>query len=284
MQILEEKLPVLSKRAEIKRAEVLNWYFAGYKDNDQVYSLTKRQADLSNKFKRENDSSYYDVVSIDNHILICIDTEKYDEALEYCQKLIQQRKALSLYHEIGFVWGVIRKSMVYIIMGNAPKAIEFLEDKESQLLQILNIKNQAPGVRAYRAYIITKLCALFINKRYREAWLFLNKHSSDLAQNKSNIPNIEMMQLLIQYEMGNYDLLQSMVRRAQTQVRKIEGDDSPLLHYLNFFKQASQYKGPNLGLIKKTISSMEKNAASKVTGCFGLLAYYDWLKSKAETE
>ena len=92
------------------------------------------------------------------------------------------------------------------------------------------------------------------------------------------------MQLLIQYEMGNYDLLQSMVRRAQTQVRKIEGDDSPLLHYLNFFKQASQYKGPNLGLIKKTISSMEKNAASKVTGCFGLLAYYDWLKSNAETE
>jgi ribosomal protein S19 len=277
---LMKEFPALSFRAEMKRTEVMNWFRSSHNDREGIYKITKKQVELALNFRDERDSSYYCVVALDNHILICVDLKKFDEALDCCNRLLSSELKLPLYQNIAYVWGTLRKCIVFLLMGDAYEALQLIRENERKLLLILSVKGQAPGERALRAFYIIKLVLLFANKKHKECWIYLNSILSILNHNKTNIPNLEILQLMIQFELGNFELLKNMAGRASKKISKISPQNQVFKMLLDFFAEVTHENSSELlKNLEKALKENEKAKGSASSYCFGIFSYLEWIRT-----
>jgi tetratricopeptide (TPR) repeat protein len=205
---------VLSRRAEIKKTEVLNYIALIKEDKPKVFELTRQRMRLSDVFRKKHDSSFYNISALDNHILSCINLGKFDEAEAICDQLIASEKKVMLYYHIAFIWGNLRKWMIYIGSGQFEKGLLQMQRSEAEVLATLNSRTDPSGTRAKRVFCILKITMLFCNAKYLDCWLCLNDSFSILKQNKDNVPSVLLLQMMSQLELGNYLLLKDMAKRT----------------------------------------------------------------------
>ena len=274
---------VLSLRAEIKKTEVLNYLALIKNDKPKVYELTRQRMLLSDVFRKNHDSSFYNISALDNHILSCINLGKFDEAEVACDKLISSERKVMLYYHIAFVWGNLRKWMIYIGSGQFEKGMLQMEKAETEVLAILNSGTDPSGSRAKRVFYILKITMLFCNAKYLECWLCLNEAFSILKQNKDNVPSMMILQMMSQLELGNHLLLKDMAKRT-AKVFSAYGNMSTtygalVSFFLNVTPATVQRDAQKaLAGIQKEIGSSGVNDAVM----FDLLSCTLWLESKAE--
>lgn len=264
-----------SKRAEIKKTEVQNWICLMQNDPKELIGYTEKRVTQSKDFRKTNDSSFYAIAAFDNHILSCIDMKQFDQGIALCDEMIASEDSVMLYYNLAFVWGNIRKWMIYIVSEQYEIGLKEMNNNNDLVFKLLDSKQDAPGFRAVRAYYIIRFVLLFCNKKYVECWMCLNESSLVLKQNQSHTPDILILQLMAQLEMGNYSLLKNMAQQAS---KKIDSKSSQYQTYailIDFFKKV---KTTNIKIAKKeTLRELTRQGEAEAS-LFGLLKYKTWLK------
>jgi hypothetical protein len=277
---IEKKLPkqkALSKRAAIKLIEIQNWVGLSKDDVKSQVKLTEKRLLLSVDFRKKHDSSFNTFSAFDNHILSCIDSNQFEEALQFCNKMISSENNFTLNYNIAFVWANLRKWMIYTISGQYELGLKEMNKTNLQVFNLLNSHQDAPGLRAVRAYYIVRSLLLFSNKKYLDCWMCLNESFHVLKQNMTNIPGILMLQLMTQLEMGNYPLLKNMATQADKKIKSPNKQTDIFYQLINFFKKVNDQ---NIGdLSKETIKQM-RASGNENEGLFGLFPYKNWFESK----
>lgn len=274
----------LSTRAEIKKTEILNWVSIARNDQPNLYKLTKRRVALSMDFRKKGDSSFYTISALDNHILSCISMNKFDEAESLCNLMIVAEDDMMLYYNLAFVWGNLRKWMIYIVSGNFEKGFKEMNKTSEEILQIISANQEAPGMRATRAYYMLRAVMLFCNKKYLECWMCLNESLNLLRQNSHNMPDVLMLQMMVQLELGNYSLIKNM---AVLSGKKLNTSLEELNTYrvlIDFFKKVNAENISQTALLTLQILEKERKVNGKQTDyLFSILPYTCWLESKKTT-
>lgn len=266
-----------SQRAEIKKIEVQNWINILNNDPNALMDLTKQRVILSKDFRKNNDSSFYTISAFDNLILSCIDTKQYDVAITYCNEMIASEGSVMLYYNLAFVWGNIRKWMIYIVAGQYTLGLKEMNASNQEVIQLLNAQQDAPGLRAVRAYYIIRAVLFFCNKKYLDCWLCLNESFNTLKQNISNTPDILLLQLMTQFEMGNYSLLKNMAQQASKKIDLASEKYASHAILIRFFKRVNE---KNKQAEKKVTLADLAKLPSKGNNLFGLLQFHGWLEEK----
>lgn len=266
-----------SKRAEIKKSEVQNWISLLHFDSKELMTLTKNRVSLSKDFRKNNDSSLYTISAFDNHILSCVEMKQFEEGLAFCDEMIASEGSMMLYYNLAFVWGNIRKWMIYIEAEQYPLGLKAMNETNAEVLKLLQSKQDAPGLRAIRAYYIIRSVLLFCNKKYLDCWMCLNESFHVLKQNMSNTSDILILQLMTQLEMGNFSLLKNMAQHAAKKIDSTSSNYQTHAILINFFKKVT---ANNITSAKKELlQELIKSGASE-TNLFGLLKYQTWLSEK----
>lgn len=266
-----------SKRAEIKKIEVQNWISLLQNDSKELTTLTKKRVILSKDFRTNNDSSLYTISAFDNHILSCIDMKQYNQGVAFCNEMIASEGSVMFYYNLAFVWGNIRKWMIYIVSEQYSVGLEEMNNNNSTVLELLNTKQDAPGLRAMRAYYIIRCVLLFCNKKYLDCWMCLNESFHALKKNLTNAPEILILQLMTQMEMGNYSLLKNMAQQASKKIDINSTQYQAHAVLIDFFKNATV---DNVLIAKKEVLQKLTKLGAADALLFGLLQYQTWLKAK----
>ncbi len=263
-----------SKRANIKLIELENW-LARFSDNDRnLLAVTEKRLLHVNAFRKKHDPSFNAFSAFDNHILSCIDAKEFDKAIHYSNEMIASVDKMSLNYNISFVWGNLRKWMTYLIAEKYETGLKSMNQNNEAVLNLLSTTQEAPGLRAVRAYYILRAMLFFCNKKYLECWLCLNDSFHLLKQNQTNTPDMLILQLMTQLEMENYSLLKNMTSQANKKIKlqsSSKNSHSILLHF--FMKVTPENK---ISLKKQTWLELEKANAQK-ENLFDLIPFKKWL-------
>lgn len=236
---------------------------------------------LSLEFRQKYDSSFYTISALDNHILSCINLYKFDEAEELCNRLILAEGNVKLYYNLAFVWGNLRKWMLCIISGKFEKGLKELNKTNAAIFDLLQTNQESPGMRAVRAYYMLQATVLFCNQKYLESWMCLNESLHLLRQNTHNMPDVLMLQMMIQLELGNYMLLKNMAKQSAIKLSKQDNHDYTFQLLIDFFKKASASNSRSLAATSLLeFESYRKKTGRSAEELFSILPYTSWLESK----
>lgn len=267
----------ISRRAKIRKTSLMEWLFYLQNDREKSYNITKRQVELVQEFRSGTDSSYYVLTVMNNHILNCIDTHRFEEAERLCDRMIADETKMKLFYQQAFVWGNLRKWMIYINSGQFTKGLAELQKADEEMILLLKPESIAVGLRALGAYYSTKLILLFGNQKYEECWKCLQESHSMLSQSKLFVPDLLMLEMMIQLEFGNFALLPGMAAKAQKKIGPINHRHKLLIR---FFKKVSAATVQQQA--ETTWAEMAKLSEPHTAflAALQLLLYEYWLKTK----
>lgn len=266
------------KLAEIKRLGLLDWLLYLNGDYSKSYELTKQQLLLAEDFKTNHDGSYYSINAYDNHLLNCIDVKEFDEMVEVGERMKEAEKLNVFHAKLAFAWSTLHVGLGLCIAGRYARAYKLLKSNEAELLKIFGYKHDALGNRALRVYYNLNLLVLLTNNKLTEAWEAYNLYFAELKKQKPNISVLCIIGLMIQYELGNYSLLKSMVAKTQKMFSNHKLTDRASVVMLGFFKnvhEKNRIESAKHCLLQ--FEELNKDANYKNEGVYKLLRYEDWL-------
>lgn len=270
------------KLAEIKRLSLLDWLLYLNGEYSTSYELTKLQLQLAEDFKSNHDASYYSVNAYDNHLLNCVDVKQFDEMVDVGERMKAAEKLNVFHAKLAFAWSTLHVGLGLCIAGRYARAYKLLKTNEAELLTIFGYKHDALGNRALRVYYNLNLLVLLTNNKLTEAWEAYNLYFTELKKQKPNIAVLCIIGLMIQYELGNYSLLKSMVAKTQKMFSNHKLNDRASVLMLSFFKNVNEKN--RIASAKNTLLQFEelnKDATYKNEGVYKLLRYEDWLTAIA---
>lgn len=274
----------LSKRSEIKK---LNCLFQANEitgNNADNYDITKKQVELSFEYKKKGDAAYNNVYLQCNHILTCIALGRYDEALGLCEKMVTTEKRQHFYSDLAFIKSTVFKLTVYYHQRRFDEAIELIKGTEAEVISISN--RLGDDVTLYQ-FFYHKLIFNLIKKNYQECWMDLQTIDDKeiLKDSVEDFADFEILQLIIQYEMGNNATLKNLLKNDLRKFKKqgIGGEQYELI--LGFFKKV---KPANITrLAQDTLAQLDSYYATGKAApykLFKLLPYTDILKAYRDSK
>ena len=112
----------------------------------------------------------------------------------------------------------------------------------------------------------------------------LNESLNLLRQNSHNMPDVLMLQMMVQLELGNYSLIKNM---AVLSGKKLNTSLEELNTYrilIDFFKKVNAENISQTALLTLQILEKERKVNGKQTDyLFSILPYTCWLESKKTT-
>ncbi|MBI2270891.1 MAG: hypothetical protein HYU69_11150 [Bacteroidetes bacterium] len=225
--------------------------------------------------------------SLSNHILYSIKLQRYEEANISIQKL------KNIYHKLPpHKIDVKNKILCQIYTHETYFSLETASFKTGFLL-IPKIEKQwanlyPDGRSLHKVKLMFNITLIFFcNSRYTQSLLWLNKilNESDKHNNRGLNNFCRILNLLIHYELGNYDLLEYEVKNTYRYFSKKEGLYLFEKALINFFNKISRNRNGQKSTevfkaLLHEISNVEKNSKENET-----LQYFDffsWIESKIQ--
>lgn len=213
-----DSMPSLSTRSDIEKAGgYFGLYYAAMSEEHLLEAATNFK-DTASNFKQSGDSSFNDVSSINNYLLALGTYQKHKEQIEFCDKVLKSARSRYEYSQL-VVRCVIYKTVAYVHMGQFEQAYNFLKSKETEFYAAVNAGNEPARERVF---VLRKVMVCFLNKQYTEAWLAaLDINTKKTLLNFSvDYTDLRILELMIQYMMGNFDLLKDMAVKYRREFTK----------------------------------------------------------------
>ena len=111
-----------SLRADIRRLSSLFYFSFLEQDLLKRYEITKKQVALVQQFRSRHDASFNIVPVLSNHIVNCIELQKFTEAENLCNRMMANEAKVQLYYDLAFTWGNLYKWTSYFHTAQFKKA------------------------------------------------------------------------------------------------------------------------------------------------------------------
>ncbi len=269
--------PTHSDRAEMRKLIALNWIELIQNNMVGVYNVSGKRVSLAQHFKTKKDTSFNIVPVLNNHIINCMKLKKYKEAEALCTLMIEMEKKDKLYFDLAFVLGNLNKILSCYETAQFKKGFNRIMQVDEQMLSLHKSKKDETWKSLLRGYIITKIIFLFASGKHKECWAVLQESYKNITEDILMLPNILLLQMMIQVEFENYYMLKDMVKKS---VKKIEQQQlgSPTFDILiSFFKEVDNVNLKKLAFnVRHDLNKhyKEKNIAS--SKLFGMIDYIHW--------
>lgn len=271
--------PALSLRAEIRKTAALQWAARTVENAPDIGDTFRRLMILEHRMQSKMDSSYGVVFTMSNYVMFCLEQKQYAKAEKLCNKLTAGSGKTQFLDDVALMMGVIYKLAIYYLTARFQTGLDEIDKNEQKVLEAIKRINDKPRLRFFYAQ---KIILLFVNQKFRECWLCIRDSLNILKQNPEYLPDVMMLQMMIQVEFGNFDLLPTMVKTSKRKIFRM-GKRTPAVDaLLHFFKHVSPEN-----LIQMAANANEviiKHAKSQKTPPaqpIWWLRYDHWLQSKS---
>jgi len=280
LQKISSRKP-LSKRAEMRKLITLNWLGLMSNDMNTVYKFSQERVELAQQFKTNHDSSLNIVPVMHNHIMNCMKLKKFKEAEALSRQMIETESKDKLHYDLAFVLGNIYKISSCYETAQFKKGWSIITSVEEKMDELQKIKKDETWNSLFRSFKICKLIFLFVNKKFQECWHQMQESYRTISHDTLMLPNILMLDIMIQIEFGNYELANEMAKKGEKKIQQTNLGNPALVTLFHFFKHVN---ADNLTkLSADSIKKLNKNIKEQHTPPFKLFGVIDithWLISK----
>src|ERR1043165_5197701 len=268
-----------STRSEIKKLNVLSYLHYLRKDMKNKFDTGKRQLEVSEQFQRSGDATFNNVYIRNNHITSSLYLEKYETALQQASDMLAAETQSGFYYYLAFPKSVLFKLDAYFQLGRYKDGLQLVNEADKQMEQICTGLGDFHALKEYHFY---KLVFFFVSRLYRECWI--DMQGIQLKKLEANyevdFADYSMLQLMVQYEMGNISNARKMAIKSEAAFKKLKMKDLTFLTLLDFFKtvSAANAKEKALAAYNEITRYYKKHKLSN-RQAFGLLEYSKWLEA-----
>jgi hypothetical protein len=271
-----------SKRAEMRKLITLNWIGLMQNDIEGVYKISHERFVLANNFKQNNDPALNTVPVLHNHIINCMRLKKFKEAEALCKQMIEAESKEKLYYDLAFVLGNIYKITSCYETAQFKKGLSIILSVEVKMDALQKSKKDETWNSLFRGYKICKLIFLFVNKKFQECWHEMQESYRAISQDVLMLPNMLLLDIMIQIEFGNFELANEMAKKAEKKIQQKNLNSPVLVILFQYFKKV---KAENLRKLSfETSKILKKHFDEKKLPpfkLFGVIDYTHWLATKS---
>lgn len=278
-----EAMPALGTRSQLRKL-FTQQYMLFIKPGGSmvdVYNNSKDYTELSSRFRKTADASFGDVGMQYVHATNTMHLHRFEEAIEVADQMMRNEEKARLYYPLAFVRGNLVKLNCLFHLSRIREAVEMMKQVEKELIKIcLQFSNDTD----LRHFYFIKLTLLLCNKQYSECWV--TAHDLDvrklLESSEWLYADYLFLELILQFEMGNFEIIQSRIKKVTAELKKRSVNDFTFNALLQLFKKADASNARKL--CQTTVALLEKEyAAQKAVPrtMFSKLSYLHWLQSKS---
>ncbi len=252
-------------------------------DHKKFYLNMRALLDLYESNPIQIEDYPYNMLGILNNYIHAVNLlKKHDEALTYLSRIknipfSSRLKYLLIYETVLRI-----ESTIYAQQERFNDVIKLIADNEKELHELEADKTQLSLFRIY----LNAAWSYFNLKKYSSAIKYLNKILND-KNIKNNIDfrlQAELLNLILHYEMGNLDLMESLIKSQYFLIKKKYKHNRFHLFVLELFEKLFKAGGKNSHLIiKGELTVLKKNAAADNEIMNSLIQcdfFMKWLESK----
>lgn len=228
----------ISQQGKLIKHEILFGLYRAELNQEHLLNSAKQYALSVEIFKRDCDSDYNDIPSINNYLLALSDYGKLKEVIAFCNKvMLQPRQNQNQYQQL-LVRCIIFKTSALIHLSKFEEALEYTEHMEKSFHSAaLSTKDTV----RQNVFMLKKVIVLFLNKQYRETWLAIQDISQKKALNRLAVDyaDLKMIELMTQFMLGNFDLVKIMAAKVKREFLKNKIQSITYETLLTFFSKTS---------------------------------------------
>lgn len=229
-----------SQRSKILKEETLFGLYNAEVNQQELLHAAEQYSGTVEAFKQKSDSAYNDVPAINNYLLTLSNYSKFKQVIALCDKVLGQPRYNQSHYQQLLVRCVIYKTTALIHLGKFEQALALVNEKETQFYSAASFTRDSTRQGVFEQ---DKVMALFLNKQYRETWLAIQDiHlKTTLRRFTIDYADLKMLELMTQFMLGNFELVNSMALKAKREFlkNKIQSHTYDIL--LNFFIKASPF-------------------------------------------
>lgn len=278
----EEK--ALSTSAQIFYHLIYSNYYHVFDDKrKEIYHL-KKLTGLIKKSKGYTQENPIDYVSIYNRLLSVkkhfAGTSFFDDlktlqdfgsAYVFRNEVISQR---------AFIHCITNELEYYLLNGDLKKAVNLIHENESKTASIINKVEPYHIIHLFYLFIITSLYSSNLVQALKYTNVILNDFNRN--DRPATFDKIEIMNVLIHYEMGSFTLVLSVSRQILKKNRQINHLDGFEEEFLKALTKISRSRHPESPIVVAILSNLlevlEQLKRGKKDKGFDLYGYYrEWL-------
>ena len=234
---------VFSKRSELMKINALCYFYRATMDEKELYDISKKLADTSSEFRLKIDRSYDDIEAISNYLLTLGHYGKMKERISESEKMFNQpRFDLSQKHEV-LIRYLLHKSSALLHLGRAREASQLLAAHEKSFYAA--VASIGDYIKQ-EVFVQQKILSYFLNCDYAAAWREIQLFSRDHDPGTTNVfyADLKMMEIMIQFMLGNYDLVRSMAAKYKKEfaIRNVQSYTYQMLFKFFTTKSPLEYK------------------------------------------
>ncbi|HWB62845.1 MAG TPA: hypothetical protein VG603_04985, partial [Chitinophagales bacterium] len=270
---LQSKKSALTEYAEMRRLMALSYYYILQQEPGSFFKICKEVYEIRKKKWLGNKTEILTkefTSSLQNYIVAAF----YVKNLALADKLIEEYKAIQMESAaFAFKNAVAYTHLKQDVLWHTGRHEEG-EAFSKEMIQKYKIDENLENLWAYTVRIMNaKLLFEFSNGNYRDALSTLNFFNPSYINRLSeeDKKTAEMLNLVMQVDIGNSQLLKPLVKSLKTRMKKITPEEAEFLSIIDkpvtdkklFYKQM-QEKFPNIVLLK--LLYLSDWAESKLTG------------------
>ncbi|HET6227912.1 MAG TPA: hypothetical protein VFF27_16625, partial [Bacteroidia bacterium] len=238
------------------------------------------------ELQKEDPHKY--ISSLINMAMSLQELERFDECLHYAKKLrtFVKQPAFAFYSQLqtrAYTLSYYSELEVYIRNGQIEKAIQLIPVIER------HIELPSRGISEYLklGLYVEITYAYIIAGNYKKALSWVNKIFSRSSTRTDIQPVARIMNILIHYELGNLDVLDSMIASAE---HFLKSKDRFYEYEKEIFRKIKRLQtAENKKAQLKLFSELKKYVQQMASGDYGkiVLEYFDitlWIDSKLESK
>ncbi|MFN8322903.1 MAG: hypothetical protein U0T74_09620 [Chitinophagales bacterium] len=270
----------LSIQAKQYRFDGLCEYYHHQKEHKEEYEIAQRYLEFTKQlFKKSNRYA----TAYSRALLFAgrasINLGKVNMAEKHLNEMVNLKTPNERFNTVQKSQYVRFMLLLYTSQNLYKEGLNFVKKAEDDYPSaFLNTKENFQ----YDTNISTSALVYFRNKEYDNLFKTINNLDQKLIELRSPIylRDVEILRLMVQIELRNYELLPNLVRSAIGRLKKMNMYNHYEKTLLGFFAKADIYRMVDLATtVSKQLKKIDLSADSdKLTSyCIGSYAYTDWL-------
>lgn len=268
----------LSKRSNILKLQTIFDMYRIEISEAHLLGAAKKYKDALQDFKEHYDTSYDDVAALNNYMYTLGSYGKLTERNEISDLLIQKPRYNQTEYNQILINCVIYKYGGLLHQGKFKEALDWARSMQKDFDHAIAFTGNTVKALVLGEH---KIVNLFVLKKYTETWLALNEADQKSMRRSSDISytDAEMIKIMTQMMIGNFDLVKSMALKCRKEFARINIQSYTYDALIRYFIKADalNYKAGAKKLLEELTAYYSANKKFH-RKAFAILRYTYWLE------
>lgn len=250
-------------------------------DNKGFYENMRDLIHLYETNPKQIEEVPYNFLAVLNNFIHAVNlNKKYEEALEYLKKIKSIEFASRLKYLLVYETVLRIETTILVEQSNFSETVKIVSDNEKTIKELEADKIQ---LNLFRIFFNVSW-AYFNLKKFDFSLRYINKILNDKSI-KNNIDmrlQTELLNLLVHFEMNNFDLLESLIKSQRLLIKKKYKHNRFHLMVLDMFQKLIKNFTSSKKTLKAFLTDLNQTTDSEILNSLAQCSFYiQWLEKRS---